>query len=104
MLASVCVEKIVWRLSPVLFRPTTRPYPTMGVAFCPCSEATSFSRVVLAASSALIARTPGRSTRTAASSARAATLEDLVEHTNEPPWIEVVLNQSAPEIADAELA
>ena len=25
MLASVCAEKIVWRRSPVLFRPTTRP-------------------------------------------------------------------------------
>src|SRR6478752_10562273 len=45
MFASVCVEKIVCRLSPVLFNPTTSPYPITGVALTPCNDATSFSRV-----------------------------------------------------------
>ena len=44
MFASVCAEKIVCRRSPVLFRPTTSPYPISGCVVAPCSVVTSLRR------------------------------------------------------------
>src|SRR5438093_10393542 len=106
MLANVCAEKMVWRRSPVLFSPTTSPYPIIGVDPMPCSVAMSLRRVDASPAARIVCPAPIEAipTRVARTRFRVCISKNLVQYADQPSGIEVVLHQAATEVADAQLS